>query len=43
VTNIFVRDSGERWKLIEKRDWINGLLWTGGAFLLTKAFLVATW
>jgi O-antigen ligase len=43
VTNIFVRDSGEHWKLIEKRDWINGLLWTGGAFLLTKAFLVATW
>ena len=43
VTNIFVRESGERWQLIEKRDWINGLLWTGGAFLLTKAFLVATW
>ncbi|HEU4929405.1 MAG TPA: O-antigen ligase family protein [Candidatus Krumholzibacteria bacterium] len=43
VTNIFVRESGERWKLIGKRDWINGLLWTGGAFLLTKIFLVATW
>ncbi len=43
VTNIFVRESGERWKLIEKRDWINGLLWTGGAFVLTKMFLVATW
>ncbi len=43
VTNIFVRDSGERFALIEKRDWINGLLWTAGAWVLTKMFLILTW
>lgn len=43
VTNIFVKESGEKFVLIEKRDWINGLLWTVGAWMLTKAFLVATW
>lgn len=43
VTNIFVKESGERFVLLEKRDWINGLLWTAGAWALTKMFLVATW
>lgn len=43
VANIFVKESGERYLLIEKRDWINGLLWTLGAWILTKMFLVATW
>ncbi len=43
VANIFVKESGERYILIEKRDWINGLLWTAGAWILTKMFLIATW
>ncbi len=43
VTNIFVKESPERFVLIEKRDWINGLLWTAGAWALTKLFLLATW
>ncbi|HXV14557.1 MAG TPA: O-antigen ligase family protein [Candidatus Krumholzibacteria bacterium] len=43
VTNIFVKESSERYLLIEKRDWINGLLWTAGAWVITKMFLIATW
>ncbi|MCI0453283.1 MAG: O-antigen ligase family protein [Candidatus Latescibacteria bacterium] len=43
VTNIFARESSERYQLIEKRDWINGLLWTAGAWVMTKMFLIATW
>jgi O-antigen ligase len=43
VTNIFVKESNDRFLLIEKRDWINGLLWTAGAWVMTKMFLIATW
>jgi len=43
VANIFVKESGERYALVEKRDWINGFLWTAGAWALTKMFLIATW
>jgi putative inorganic carbon (HCO3(-)) transporter len=43
VSNIFVRESSDRFVLLEKRDWINGFLWTAGAWFLTKVFLLTAW
>jgi putative inorganic carbon (HCO3(-)) transporter len=43
VTGIFVRESSERYSLIEKRDFINVFLWTAALWALTKAFLVVAW
>lgn len=43
VTNIFVKESGGRYALIEKRDFINTLVWTAGVWAFTKAFLLFAW
>jgi hypothetical protein len=43
VTGIFLKESKERYVLIEKRDFINALLWTAALWALTKAFLVVAW
>lgn len=43
VTNIFVKESGDRYVLMEKRDFVNVLLWTAGVWLFTKAFLLFAW
>jgi hypothetical protein len=43
VTNIFVRESGGRYVLMEKRDFVNTLLWTAGVWVFTKAFLLFAW
>jgi O-antigen ligase len=43
VTNIFVRESGGRYALMEKRDFVNTLLWTAGVWVFTKAFLLFAW
>jgi hypothetical protein len=43
VTSIFVKESGGRYALIEKRDFVNTLLWTAGVWALTKMFLLFAW
>ena len=43
VTNIFVKESGSRYALMEKRDFVNALLWTAGVWMFTKAFLLFAW
>ncbi len=43
LVEVFVERSGERFVLVERRDWGIGLALTVGAWLFTKAFLYVAW
>lgn len=43
ITQMFVSASGERYVLIERRDFVYGLLIIVGCFLFTKVFLIFAW
>ena len=43
ATQIFVKESGEEYKLIERRDLTHALLWTGLGWGVTKLFLFTAW
>jgi O-antigen ligase len=43
ATAIFVRATGERYVLIERKDFVYSFLWFVGAWLFTKGFLYTAW
>ncbi|HEX5133266.1 MAG TPA: O-antigen ligase family protein [Candidatus Krumholzibacteria bacterium] len=43
ITHVFVKESGEKYKLLERKDFVHGFLFAMGGWLLTKIFLIFAW
>ncbi len=43
ITTVFLRHSGEKYALFDKKDWRNGLMFTIGTLFVLKAFLLWAW
>lgn len=43
ITHMFVMESGERYSLIERKDFVKGFGWTIVGWIVTKLFLYVAW